>query len=173
MVEGYIVYESLYYPSEYIKKINDTPRVVIWDDQLDEDKSEVDLLQTNGKSCMIKRKSLIFCQIRKEPLFTLKLIIYIWSHTNRLEFLYTSWNSKIDSINKFVLYNVEAMQPWVTLYEEKRREWVSDKKAFKKLNGGNMPYPDYLKENKPKICPNNWVVDHITKNMACSIVTCW
>jgi hypothetical protein len=40
----------------------------------------------------------------------------------------TSMNLEIDAINKFVLYNMEAMQPWVTLYEEKRRKWDSDKK---------------------------------------------
>jgi hypothetical protein len=40
----------------------------------------------------------------------------------------TSMNSKIDAINKFILYNVEAMQPWVMLYEEKRRKWDNDMK---------------------------------------------
>ena len=24
-----------------------------------------------------------------------------------------------------------------------------------------MPYPDHLKENMPKICPNSWVVDQV------------
>jgi hypothetical protein len=66
MVEGYIVYESFYYASEYIKQINDTPGIVVWDDQWDEDKREGELLQMNGKRCMIKSKSLIFCQISIE-----------------------------------------------------------------------------------------------------------
>jgi hypothetical protein len=50
---------------------------VVWDDQWDEDKREGELLQMNGKRCLIKSKSLIFCQICTEKLFTLKLIIYI------------------------------------------------------------------------------------------------
>jgi hypothetical protein len=29
IVEGYIVYESFYYASEYLKKIDDTPSVVV------------------------------------------------------------------------------------------------------------------------------------------------
>jgi hypothetical protein len=33
MGDGYIVYELVYYSSDYIKKIDDTPREVIWDDQ--------------------------------------------------------------------------------------------------------------------------------------------
>jgi hypothetical protein len=77
MAEGYIVYESFYYASEYIKKIDDTPGEVVWDDQQDEDKREGELLQMNGKRHLIKSKSLIFCQICTEKLFTLKLIIYI------------------------------------------------------------------------------------------------
>jgi len=35
-----------------------------------------------------------------------KLIIYIWSHAIRFEFLYTSWNLEMDAINKFIIYNV-------------------------------------------------------------------
>jgi hypothetical protein len=77
MAEGYIVYESLYYVSEYIKEIDDTPGVVVWDDQPDEDKREGELLQTNRKGHLIKSKSLVFCQICTMKLFTLKLIIYI------------------------------------------------------------------------------------------------
>ena len=70
-------------------------------------------------------------------------------------------NSNIDAINKFVLYNMEAMQPWVTLYEEKRRKCDSDRKTFRWLNGRSMPCRDHLKENVPNICPNGWVVDQI------------
>jgi hypothetical protein len=44
MVEECIVYESFYYASEYIKKIDDTPRVVVWDNKLDEDKRKGKLL---------------------------------------------------------------------------------------------------------------------------------
>jgi len=29
-----------------------------------------------------------------------------------------------------------------------------------------MPYPDNLKENMPKICPNSWVVDEIQEKYA-------
>ena len=72
-----IVYESLYYASEYVKKLNDTPGAVVWDDQLDEEKKEGELLQMNEKRPMIKSKPLIFCQICTKKLFTLKLIIYI------------------------------------------------------------------------------------------------
>ena len=63
MVEGYISYESFYYASEYIKQIENTPRVVIWDDERDEDKIEGELLQMNGKRRLIKSKQLIICQI--------------------------------------------------------------------------------------------------------------
>jgi hypothetical protein len=31
-----------------------------------------------------------------------------------------------------------------------------------------MPYPDHLKENMPKICPNSWVADHIQQKYAIS-----
>ena len=78
MEKGYIVYALFYYASEYIKKIDDTPTTVVWEDQLDEDKREWVLLYTNGKRHMIKSKPLIFCQIiYTEKLFALKLIIYI------------------------------------------------------------------------------------------------
>ena len=50
MEEAYIVYESFYYASEYIKKINHTPSVVIWDDECDEDKREGELLEIKGKN---------------------------------------------------------------------------------------------------------------------------
>ena len=49
MAEGYIVYESFYYSSEYIKKIDDTPRAVVWEEEIYEDKRKGELLQTNGK----------------------------------------------------------------------------------------------------------------------------
>ena len=78
MAEGYIVYKSFYYASEYIKKIHETLGEMVWEDQLDEDKREGNLLQTNRERCMIKSKPLIFCQIiSTEKLFTVKMIIYI------------------------------------------------------------------------------------------------
>ena len=56
MVEGYILYESFYYASEYIKQINNRPSAVIWDDEMDEDKREGEFLQTSGKKRLIKSK---------------------------------------------------------------------------------------------------------------------
>ena len=56
MAEGYISYESFYYSSEYIKEIENRPCVVIWDDEIDEDKREGELLQTSGKKRLIKSK---------------------------------------------------------------------------------------------------------------------
>jgi hypothetical protein len=56
MAEGYISYEYLYYASEYIKNIDTIPGAMIWDDERDEDKTEGELLQTNGKRCLIKIK---------------------------------------------------------------------------------------------------------------------
>ena len=44
MAEGYIVYESFYYSSEYIKQIDHTTSLVIWDDERNEDKREGELL---------------------------------------------------------------------------------------------------------------------------------
>jgi hypothetical protein len=38
-----------YYANEYIKQIDDTPKVVVWDDQHDEDKREGELPQMNKK----------------------------------------------------------------------------------------------------------------------------
>jgi hypothetical protein len=78
MAEGYIVYESFYYASEYIKQIDDTTGAVVWDDHLDGDKREGALLQTNEKRCWIKSKSVMFCQFSAKKLFTLNLIIYIF-----------------------------------------------------------------------------------------------
>ena len=78
VVKTYTIYESSYYASDYIKKIDDTPRAVVWEEELDEDKRKGELLQTNQRRCMIKSKPIIFCQIICiEKLFTLKLIIYI------------------------------------------------------------------------------------------------
>jgi hypothetical protein len=74
----------------------------------------------------------------------------------------------MDTINRFILYNAEETQPWIMLYEEKRRKWDSDRKAFRWLNGRNMTYPYHLKENMPKICPNSWVVDQIQEKYAVS-----
>jgi hypothetical protein len=45
MVEGYIVYESLYYVSEYIKIIEYKVGTFIWDDHKYEDKREGEILQ--------------------------------------------------------------------------------------------------------------------------------
>jgi hypothetical protein len=73
------------------------------------------------------------------------------------------------SINSF--FTTQEATPWVTLYEEKRRKWDSDRKAFRWLNGRSMPYPDHLKENMPKICPNSWVADQIQEKYECLVVT--
>jgi len=123
------------------------------------------------KMCLINSKSLIFCQFSINKLFTLNSIIYVWFHAIHFELFYKSTNLEIDSINKFVLYNTEAMQPWVMLYVEERRKWSSKKKSFKQLNGRSMHYHDHLKENMPKICPNSWVAEKYKRNMKCSIVT--
>ena len=64
-------------------------------------------------------------------------------------------------LNKFILYNSEATQSWVALYEQKRMKWDSDRKEFRRLNGRSVPYPDHLKENMPIICLNSWVVDQV------------
>ena len=66
MAEGYISYEPLYYVSEYIKQINNKPGAVIWDDHMDEDKREGELLQTSGKNRLIKSKKVIIFQIYKK-----------------------------------------------------------------------------------------------------------
>jgi len=64
IVEGYILYESFYYFSEYIKQIDNTPIAVIWDDKRDEDKRQSEILETNGKRHLIKYKCrFIICQI--------------------------------------------------------------------------------------------------------------
>jgi hypothetical protein len=60
------------------------------------------------------------------------------------------------------------MRPWVASYEEKIRKWDSDRKYFRQLNGRHMPYPDHLKENMPKICPNSWGDDQIQEKYAVS-----
>ena len=60
MEDGYIVYESFYYTSEYIKQIDATLVIVVWEEELDEDGREGEILQMNGKRCMIKSKPLIF-----------------------------------------------------------------------------------------------------------------
>jgi hypothetical protein len=56
MTKGYILYESFYYASEYIKQIDNTPGAVIWDDERYEDKREGELLQMNGKMHLINSK---------------------------------------------------------------------------------------------------------------------
>ena len=52
-------------------------------------------------------------------------------------------------------------QPCATFYEQKRMKWDSDRKEFRRFNGLSVPYPDNLKENMPKICPNSWVSDQV------------
>ena len=42
--ESYIVYDLFYYASKYIKKINDTLGTMVWDDQMDEDNREGEIL---------------------------------------------------------------------------------------------------------------------------------
>jgi hypothetical protein len=103
MVEGYIVYKSFYYASEYIKKIDDTEGAFVWDDDQDEEKREGELLQMNRKMCLIKRRSIIFCQFSTNELFTLNLIIYNSYHAICFEFFNTSTNLEILilSINSF------------------------------------------------------------------------
>jgi len=75
MAEGYISYDSFNYSNAYINHTANTPSVVIWDNERDEEKREGELLQTNGKTCMIKSKSLIIFQISTQKLFTLKFIL--------------------------------------------------------------------------------------------------
>ena len=77
MKEGYIVYESFYYASKYIKQINDTLGVVIWDDERDEDKREGELLEMKGKRCLIRSKPLIF---QSSHFHITNFNIYISSH---------------------------------------------------------------------------------------------
>ena len=71
MAKGYISYESFYYASKYIKKIDNKPGVVIWSNELDEEKREGQLLQTSGKKHLIKSKQLIIFQIYKKKIFML------------------------------------------------------------------------------------------------------
>ena len=40
-------------------------------------------------------------------------------------------------------------------------KWDSDMKEFRRLNGISVPYPDYLRENMPKICPNSSVAGQV------------
>ena len=55
-----------------------TTNQVIWDDERDEDKREGELLQTNGKKCLIKSKRLIIFQIYTKLIFMLNFdIMYI------------------------------------------------------------------------------------------------
>ena len=75
--------------------------------------------------------------------------------------LISSANAKIEEINKFTLYNSEVTQLWVAFYDQKRMKWDSDRKEFIRLNGISVPYPNHLKENMPKICPNSWVADQV------------
>ena len=82
-----------YYASELNKKIDDIAGAVVCDDHKDEEKKEGELLQTNGKRLLINSKSVVFCQFSTKKLFTLKLIIYIWSHAIHFELFYTSTNS--------------------------------------------------------------------------------
>ena len=58
MAKGYIVYESLYYASEYIKQTDHILGGVIWNDECDEDKREGEVLEMNEKRHMIKSKLL-------------------------------------------------------------------------------------------------------------------
>ena len=110
MAEGYIVYESFYFSSEYIKNIDDSLGEMVWEDQLGEEKREGEPLQMNVKMCMIKSNPLIFCQIICIiDFFTLKLIIYIWSHIIFLEFLYMLANQNMmTSIN--LLFTMRRQQ---------------------------------------------------------------
>jgi hypothetical protein len=78
IVEGYILCESSYDSNEYIKKIHDTLGIVVWEDELDEDKGEGEILKMNIKRCIIKNKPTIFCKvICIDKLLTLKLLICI------------------------------------------------------------------------------------------------
>ena len=65
-------------------------------------------------------------------------------------YLISSMNTKIEAINKFILYNSEATQPWVALYEQNTMKRDSDRKEFRQLNGISVPYPNHLKENMPQ-----------------------
>ena len=44
--------------------------------------------------------------------------------------LISSANAEIEAINKFILYNSEATQLWIALYEQKIMKWDSDRKEF-------------------------------------------
>ena len=40
-------------------------------------------------------------------------------------------------------------------------KWDSERKECIRLNGRSVPYPNHLKENMPKICPNSWVANQV------------
>ena len=134
MADGYISYEYLYYASDYIKQIDNRPGVVIWDDERDEDKRQGEMLQMNGKKHLIKSERIIIFQIYTEQIFMLNFdIMYILISYVLYVGLISLVNAKIEAINKFILYNSEATQSRVALYEEKRMKWHSDKKEFRYL----------------------------------------
>ena len=81
----------------------------------------------------------------------------------------SSENVEIEEINKFILYNFDTTQPWLALYEQNRMKWDSDRKEFRWLNGRSVPYPDHLKENMPKICPNSWVADQVREKYGANV----
>ena len=58
----------------------------------------------------------------------MNLCTYISAHTIHFNLMNPLLNHEIDSINIFGFSNIDAMQPWVTLYEEKRSKWDSDMK---------------------------------------------
>ena len=104
---------------------------MIWDDERDEDKREGEMLQTNGKRCLIKSNKLINFQIYTKQIFMLNFdIIYILISYVLYVGLNSSTNVEIEALNKFVLYNSKVTQPWVALYEQKRMKWDSDRKEF-------------------------------------------
>ena len=51
------------------------------------------------------------------------------------------------------------MQPWVVLYEEKRRKWGNDENRFRWLNGKIIYYLNHLNENMTMIYFNTFLVE--------------
>lgn len=58
----------------------------------------------------------------------MNLYTYDLPHIIHFNLMNASVNSEIHAINKFVLYNVDVMQPWIILYEEKKMKCDGDKK---------------------------------------------
>ena len=67
-----------------------------------------------------------------------------------------------ESINHFIMMNMECCKEWIELYESKRSGILAQHHLFHSENSRGIPIPPHLRDdNWPKECTRTWIKEAI------------